>query len=111
MTTTTISTPWGVANHVAPVGTDGILRVDTPSHGGYFVPDALLHRIPAAHRAYADRVSGSANWYEEDCAWACVAVAFPEHFEGTARGWDGEEINILDEARRVIARWVDTPSG
>jgi hypothetical protein len=94
-----VETPWGVAQHVRPVGPDGIFSADTSSHGGYFVPSALLDKIDPRGRADAKKWSGSENWYEEDCCWAWVVLAFPEHFPPTAvagayqtckaRGFDG----------------------
>lgn len=36
-----LRTPWGVADDIQHIG-GGIYRVDTPSHGGYFVPPELL---------------------------------------------------------------------
>ena len=77
------STPWGRADSVKAIGTiglDTIYSVETPSHGGYFVPKRLLHRIPQAHQERAARWSGSPQWYEEDCEWASVVIAFPELF-------------------------------
>lgn len=75
-------TPWGAADHVEEIS-DGrvtIISVDTPSHGGYFVPKRHLAAIPAQHQAYAAKWSGSVQWYEEDCAWAAVVLAFPQLF-------------------------------
>lgn len=92
-------TPWGIADHVEHIG-EGIYRADTPSHGGYYVPDAMLHKIPVKHKAYAQKWSGSAHWYEEDCAWACVALAFPHLFPQGA----------LEIATETIARYVDKNS-
>ena len=73
------NTPWGYADQSAHIG-DGIYRVDTPGHGGYFMPVGMLHRIPQAQQEWAERWSQSRNWYEEDCCWAAVAVAFPKLF-------------------------------
>lgn len=92
-----IPTPWGVTDDAPTDIGLGILRVDTPSHGGYFVPDDQLHRIPAHRQRYATYWSGGPNWYEEDCAWACVAVAFPELFPADA----------VEIARTTVANWVD----
>jgi hypothetical protein len=64
-------TPWGKADYEREVGF-GIICVETPSHGGYYVPGEQLHRIPLAHQARAQKWSGSRNWYEEDCEWASV---------------------------------------
>jgi hypothetical protein len=79
-----VETPWGVAQNVRPVGPDGIFSADTSTHGGYYVPSALLDKIDPRGRADAKRWSGSENWYEEDCCWAWVALAFPEHFPPAA---------------------------
>lgn len=89
-----MKTPWGRAQHIERLGDQGILSVSTAGHGGIFVPDALLPRIPEKQRAWAAHWSGSANWYEEDCCWAAVAVAFPElfpadHVSGAQRTLDG----------------------
>ena len=76
-------TPWGTADDVNMVGiVDGerVFCVSTPSHGGYYVPTALLHYIPQEYQDRAERWSGSPNWYEEDCEWASVAVTFPQLF-------------------------------
>ena len=89
-------TPWGVAQETRTIGeVDGqsIRFVSTASHGGYYVPAALLHYIPEAHQQRAITWSGSRNWYEEDCEWASVCAAFPHLFPETAQ----------EDARRTIA--------
>lgn len=72
-----METPWGAAQEVREYP-NGILLVSTARHGGYFVPAHLLDRIPPTHREFAAEWSGSEQWYEEDCAWAAVVLAFPE---------------------------------
>lgn len=72
-----ISTPWGMsqsARQIAP----GIIRYDTASHGGYFVDDDRLAEMPAPLRSFGPWAGK--NWYEEDCDWAIVALAFPDFF-------------------------------
>ncbi len=76
-----MGTPWGVAQSVTAFGTEGLLRVTTAEHGGFFVPAELLHRIPADHRLWAATWSASEQWYEEDCCWAAVAAAWPDLFD------------------------------
>ena len=88
------STPWGLAQSLRAVG-EGIIRVDTAGHGGYFVPASLLYRIPAEQQAWAARWSGSEQWYEEDCCWAAVVVAFPELFPADA----------VEQAERIVDRY------
>lgn len=84
-----LRTPWGVADNVKRLTVDNgeILCVDTPSHGGYFVPDELLYRIPIEQRQWAAKWSKGfgENWFEEDCCWAAVALAFPSLFPDNAR--------------------------
>lgn len=73
-------TPWGPSQSqhtVAP----GITHHETSSHGGMHVSDELVALIPAAWRAYAAKWSGSVAWYEEDVAWAAVAITFAHLFE------------------------------
>jgi hypothetical protein len=74
-----LHTPWGMADGITEVGM-GILCVQTPSHGGYYVPDSVLHQIPHKLQVWAAECSGSRNWYEEDCCWAAVCYAFPYLF-------------------------------
>jgi len=75
-----MNTPWGKADSIERIGDGGILSVSTPGHGGYFVPTALLSRIPEDQQRYAQRWSGSRNWYEEDVCFVSVHLAFPELF-------------------------------
>ncbi len=92
------STPWGHADHYENLG-GGIFSVSTPSHGGLFVPDDMLHCIPAEQRAWAKKWSKSENWYEEDCCWAAVAVAFPDRFD----------VGNLALARQIVAKYCPEP--
>ena len=86
------STPWGKPDSVQDIG-GGIMRVDTPSHGGYFVPAALNKMVPAAWRAVSFNGQGRQGWYEEDCDWALVALTFPARFPAHA----------AEHARRMFA--------
>lgn len=66
------STPWGTSQH-ATIYADGVICYSTASHGGF--------HLDAEHNAKVHpglRTPG--GWYEEDCAWAAVAQAFPELF-------------------------------
>ncbi len=81
------STPWGRADHAEIYG-PGVVFHGTPSHGGIKLDAARNAAMPAALR-----VRG--GWYEEDCEWAKVAVAFPDlftdyerrHADDTLRHW------------------------
>ncbi len=65
-------TPWGLADDKTIV-TDGIVFYSTPSHGGYKVSKAILAVMPK-HLVNDD------GWYEEDCEWSKVCIAFPHLF-------------------------------
>lgn len=76
-----IETPWGFAYDDETITfTNGIVRVHTASHGGFYVPDNLLPRIPKVLQRWAAVWSGSKNWYEEDCCCAAVVAHIPEVF-------------------------------
>ncbi len=65
-------TPWGVADYETTFA-PGIVFYTTPSHGGFRLDAALNRVVPAQVRA-------DDQWYEEDCAWAIVALCFPSAF-------------------------------
>jgi hypothetical protein len=73
-------TPWGQSDSIEYYGADGLLFASTPSHGGFYVPNKLIGRIPLLQQGYACRWSGSRHWFEEDCAAIAVLLAFPEYF-------------------------------
>ncbi|WP_295452114.1 hypothetical protein [uncultured Thiodictyon sp.] len=87
-------TPWGDGSGyvIAP----GITLLSTESHGGIHVSVERLAEMPDVIRNL-DPFAGS-GWYEEDCDWALVAMAFPEHFSGehcqaaitTVQRWNNE---------------------
>ena len=70
------ATPWGVAEDVEVVA-EGIVRVTTPSHGGFYLSEDRDRQVPSELKS--DRYC-PLRWYEEDCEWAAVAVTFPEFF-------------------------------
>ena len=66
------NTPWGVSQG-ATVYSDGVVVHSTAGHGGF--------HLDAAHNAKVHPALREPDgWYEEDCAWAAVAQAFPELF-------------------------------
>lgn len=72
------STPWGRADTVTKIA-DGIYRVDTPGHGGYWLSrsrNAVVRKRIPLFKTFA-----GGPWYEEDCDWAVVVAAFPECFK------------------------------
>ena len=57
----------------ATIYADGVVCHSTAGHGGFHLDAAHNAKVHPALRA-AD------GWYEEDCAWAAVAQAFPSFF-------------------------------
>jgi hypothetical protein len=77
----TIETPWGpsqTSREIAP----GIVRYDTASHGGYYVSPARVASMPKPLRDF--QPWAGPNWYEEDCDWCIVTLAFPQFFPDDA---------------------------
>jgi len=85
-------TPWGIADSVTEVA-PGITFYSTPSHGGYHLSPERRAAMPPAIRDKETFARG--NWYEEDCDWALVALAFPAYFPPEA----------IDAAHRVCAHY------
>lgn len=70
-----MNTPWG-KSQTKKVIAPGITFYSTASHGGYKVNKAQRDKMPA-------HLINSDGWYEEDCEWCKVALAFPEYFPNT----------------------------
>jgi hypothetical protein len=71
------STPWGPSHSARHIG-EGIFSHSTSSHGGLFVPPEKLAEMPAALRCNC--YAGGGSWFEEDCEWSLVCLAFPHLF-------------------------------
>lgn len=71
-------TPWGPSQHQKSLA-EGITLVETASHGGIHINAARIAAMPQGLRDFTP-FTGKPGWYEEDCDWAIVALAFPEHF-------------------------------
>ncbi len=93
------STPWGAADTVRELA-PGILRVETPSHGGIWLSPDRLAQVAPEWRAYAAQWShgwGEA-WFEEDCCALAVLATFDEL---------APLFNITPaEAAEQLARWM-----
>lgn len=66
------STPWGTAQYAYRY-MRGVTFYGTAGHGGFKVSEKLNATMPA-HLRIDD------GWYEEDCDWSKVALAFPALF-------------------------------
>jgi len=97
---TRISTPWGFADQVYPLGPDAF-SVSTPSHGGIKITSEALARLPVIWRATAYSKGG---WFEEDCDWCIPYLALRlDRFEADpARG-----VKSLESARQTFRTWLN----
>lgn len=71
------STPWG-ASQLATIYAEGIVAHMTAGHGGFRLSAERNARIMPALRI-------GSGWYEEDDAWAIVALTFPDLFTSYER--------------------------
>lgn len=86
-------TPWGDAQTVSYYDPDRkIVHVSTASHGGLGVDLAL--DMPA-HLAGIGECDDKRRWFEEDKAWAAVALAFPQFFSAT----------VVEQAKETLKHW------
>lgn len=72
-----MNTPWGASDshkEYAP----GIVFYTTPGHGGFHLSPQRLAEMPEGLRSF--QPWAGEGWYEEDCDWAIVVSAFPDHF-------------------------------
>jgi len=74
---TATSTPWGISQHSKQLAR-GIMRYDTATHGGYHLTQSRVNQLPPSLRAIIPFAGN--GWYEEDCDWCIVALAFPALF-------------------------------
>ena len=78
-------TPWGISQG-ATVYAEGIESHSTAGHGGFKLSAERNGQVHALLRAMD-------GWYEEDCAWAIVAITFPDLFTGFERRCAERSIN------------------
>lgn len=71
------STPWG-ASQLATIYAEGIVAHMTAGHGGFRLSAERNARVMPALRI-------GSGWYEEDDAWAIVALTFPDLFTSYER--------------------------
>ena len=74
-------TRWGRAQTEHTIA-EGIIHYTTASHGGFGLSPARYAAMPAHLRACSwtgDR------WFEEDCAWCAVVLAWPEYFDASTK--------------------------
>jgi hypothetical protein len=76
-----VDTPWGVADHIEEIA-PGIVSYSTPSHGGYWLSPERIAEMPKPLREF--QPWAGPGYYEEDCDWSIVCLAFPQYFPDDA---------------------------
>lgn len=71
------NTPWGPSQGAVRYG-EGVVFHSTAGHGGF-------HLSPDRNARIQPLLRNSGGWYEEDSAWAAVAIAWPDLFTGLER--------------------------
>lgn len=71
-------TPWGVSDTKHKIA-DGITFYGTPSHGGFHISEGRFDSMPEPLKQFKTKYAPPL-WYEEDCDWNIVVLAFPEYF-------------------------------
>lgn len=103
----TISTPWGASQHSKHLG-EGITIHSCANHGGIYVPKVKLLEMPEALRCNC--YAGGGSWFEEDCEWALVALAFPHLFTPYNVLMALKTIRNAGQPYTLAALWLNTPA-
>lgn len=90
-------TPWGRPDWQREIA-HGVTVVATPSHGGYYLDSLANALVPAPIRI-------ASGWYEEDCDWSRVALAFPALFPPDALPL--ARVILREYAPRAAALFLD----
>lgn len=103
-------TPWGHADHVQWIA-DGIAHVFTSSHGGFYVSSERLDALPVPFRKFVP-FAKLPNWFEEDCDWAVVTLAFPDLFpQDTLRAAVQTVLGMRPEYFGPVRQWLESANG
>ena len=118
-----MNTPWGKSDHAKRYGSGSaslyVMFYSTPSHGGFLVTADMLARMPEGLRDIKTFVGENSigKWYEEDCDWAIVSLAFPYLFrpqdilaavETGNRVWKGYDGKPDELGTPVVWAWLRT---
>ncbi len=119
------STPWGPSQSSHPYGR-GIVFYTTAGHGGFHVSKSLYAKMPKHLTLETPGPLDAGKyapptWFEEDCEWALVVLAFPERFddkmkadaERTVRStypnvWEthyGRTLGVGESRAKDVAQW------
>lgn len=72
-----MQTPWGSSQSQKTIAS-GIVFYSTSSHGGIKLSSERVKQMPDDLRNFGSTAPG---WYEEDCEYSIVVLAFPELFK------------------------------
>lgn len=90
-------TPWGTAQNVFHLA-EGVIEVETASHGGIKLDRKRNARMPEAFRR-------SGGWYEEDCEYALVLVSLPEALNAMAFRLKKTPTDLREVAWETVRNW------
>jgi hypothetical protein len=91
-----IHSPWGPSQQVTAIA-DGIVWISTASHGGARINAKRAQAMPDFLFALGER-RGEFTFFEEDCAWSAVAMAYPAEFVRWSSG-------SADAAEQTLRNW------
>lgn len=102
-------TPWGYAHSFRRVG-EGIAWVDTPDHGGIFLPAGFAQEVAAALTPFSPHPRTAIQWFEEDVSWAIAVIVLARHFtdEDLFRANEVQASVMGDDAARA---YLASPRG
>ena len=108
-------TPWGFADQVKVIS-PGITSVSTPGHGGLHVADSLLAKMPRELAASNSYSGAGSPWFEEDCEWALVCLAFPGAFDARSCHYAVATVSRYGKSKpgeyfHSAAAWLAGPAG
>lgn len=93
-------TPWGPRDYFTRLNPQGtVVQVGTSSHGGIGVHSSVelpAYILPQSLVTQGDCANETWRWFEEDIAWALVAIALPQWFEEAS----------VTMARQTVINWL-----
>lgn len=92
--------PWGKPDHAEEIFA-GVWSVSTPSHGGLYVTDQRRKAMDQSLLSLGFNGHTMSGWFEEDCDWCMVALAFPDEWTE----WRGSA-DDLEIAKKTLENWI-----
>lgn len=103
--TTPRHTPWGSPDNQTQIAS-GIVRFDTPSHGGLWVRPDLNAKIPDKYKKASFGQQGLQGWYEEDCDWCIVALVFEAEYRAYCDKYGMDADACIAGAKQTFNGWI-----